>query len=460
METIDDIYAVSTNVLGTGSFSTVYSGTIISGENKNQTIAVKKISFAKSPNIDKIKLEIEINKNLHHDSIVKYYGVHYTSKYCYIFMEFCNYGTLNDVITYHKKIKNKSTFNIEENTYYYLEQLKNAMQYIHNIGYIHRDIKPLNVLLTKCNNLNLSFDETDTIFKSADFTYSGDNKSYHYKEGIIVKLADFGMARLHNNEDDNQLAKTICGSPLYMAPELILDNKYNQKSDLWSCGMVMYELLYGINPMHTNSLDKLKSQLKTKDILFSSKILSNYCIKLLSGLLNKKHEARTGWKEFFEHSWFDYWKTNIGKVEDGQKASPLNNPFKLSIDPLPSLSPLGESNLSKMKFINPIFKKLNYESNGYSPYSYPSGASIQFMRQSLNICKSDSSLELKTSIQQKQSAQLKQSIRPQSHKIFTNFNPVHTIPTISIIPTISTIPTTPNILTIPIIPTTTIDKTN
>ena len=91
-------------------------------------------------------------------------------------------------------------------------QIKNGLEYLFNKNILHRDIKPQNILVSKNN---------------------------------ILKITDFGLSRHINN---NELMATLCGSPLYMAPEIIKNKQYTVKSDIWSFGIIIYEMLYGFIP--------------------------------------------------------------------------------------------------------------------------------------------------------------------------------------------------------------------
>ncbi|RYE14203.1 MAG: hypothetical protein EOP45_19965, partial [Sphingobacteriaceae bacterium] len=79
------------------------------------------------------------------------------------------------------------------------------------------------------------------------------------------KLADFGLARYYK-ENDNVLLKTVCGTPLYMAPELFSNYEYNYKADLWSYGIVMYEMLFKQHPLIATNITELFNDIKCKTI--------------------------------------------------------------------------------------------------------------------------------------------------------------------------------------------------
>lgn len=329
---LNNKYRIENKKIGSGGFSEVYLGL---DKSLNIKIAIKKINL-KQKNIvlDKLNIEIEIMKKMKHPNIITFYDVIKTEDYWYIIMEYCNKGTLEDVIKYNKEIKNKK----EINAYYYLNQLKNAINYIKDMGYIHRDLKPLNILL-KTNNIN---DINDL--------------NYDHTENIILKLADFGLAI----ENDNSLMDTICGSPYYMAPELFTEKEYDNKVDLWSFGIIMYQLLFGENPNKASSLEELINNIKLKDInLKIDESITTNCYNLLQHLLIKSSKKRINWNDLFNHKWFFYWDS-IYNSKDDIISSSYPQEFKQSNNE----SPLGYSNLSKMK--------LNYMWKYQTPSSYPS----------------------------------------------------------------------------------------
>lgn len=378
MEIIGDKYRIEKNKLGTGGFSEVFLGTVL--EN-NQLVAIKKISLMQKKDIlNKITQEIEIMQKINHPNIVKYYDVFKTPTHWYIIMEYCNAGTLDDVIKYNETASKNSmmNFNREANTYYYLNQLKDALRYIREQGYIHRDIKPMNVLLTRNpSKINFSFNESDTIFSTND---KSETTGYNLTEKLIVKLADFGLAKIYQESQEN-LMNTICGSPLYMGPELLLDTKYNSKADLWSFGVVMYEMLFGVKPINGYTTMQLKKNLSMKQIDFHlNKNFTSYCFDILTKLLTKNYTNRIDWDEFFSHKWFIIWKELAEKDPNMvinnsslslSKSLDSSHGEKILPEPTisPGTSPLGHSNLTKMKL--DYYTPLNTSQYMDYPSSYP-----------------------------------------------------------------------------------------
>eukprot|EP00794_Sanderia_malayensis_P005949 gene5949-6639_t len=146
--------------------------------------------------------EVEILSLLDHINIIAYYNHFFDDVTLYIEMEYANGGTLFE------KIRDQKSPIPEDECLWYFYQLISAVSYIHENGILHRDIKTLNILLTKSS---------------------------------ILKLGDFGISKVL--ESNSMLAETHVGTPYYMSPELVRGEKYDNKSDIWACGCVLYELL-------------------------------------------------------------------------------------------------------------------------------------------------------------------------------------------------------------------------
>ncbi len=267
-------YTYSKQPIGKGSFSTVYKAVDDSGK----TYALKCIDASRleKHRIDKLYSELKISSQLNHKNIVKCYETFTTKDKWYIVNEYCDYGTFRNLINSLKEVSELNKR--EELAFYYLIQLRNALYYLHKKNIIHRDLKPENILMTKID------------------------------DDIIVKLADFGFSRYFQNNSDtsgyDDLIGTICGSPLYMAPELLVDMRYNIKADLWSFGIIMYEMIYGKNPypIGINQM-QLIEYVKNKKIKYDC-IFSDTCMDLIKSLLCHDPKDRINWDDFFNHKWF------------------------------------------------------------------------------------------------------------------------------------------------------------
>ena len=187
--------------IGSGGTSTVFKARNIED---NQVVAVKAIDLAHNER-NVIENEVEVQKSLINENIVKIYRVVESRNWLYIVMEYIDGGTLTDILTI-------CTLT-EENIAYFVKKILQALVLIHKQQKIHRDIKSDNILVS----------------------LEGD-----------VKIADFGYtAQLR---DSGAKRKTICGTPYWMAPELIQGMEYSYEVDIWSLGILCIEMADGAPP--------------------------------------------------------------------------------------------------------------------------------------------------------------------------------------------------------------------
>ncbi|KAF7767933.1 hypothetical protein Agabi119p4_7176 [Agaricus bisporus var. burnettii] len=192
--------------LGKGAFGQVYRAlNWATGE----TVAVKEIQLSNIPKAElgEIMSEIDLLKNLNHANIVKYKGFVKTREYLYIILEFCENGSLHNIVKKFGKFP-------ENLVAVYISQVLEGLVYLHDQGVIHRDIKGANILTNK--------------------------------DGT-VKLADFGVA---SSVTAGAANAAVVGSPYWMAPEVIEQSGATTASDIWSVGCLVIELLEGHPPYH------------------------------------------------------------------------------------------------------------------------------------------------------------------------------------------------------------------
>ncbi|CCW66844.1 unnamed protein product [Phytomonas sp. Hart1] len=243
-------------LIGEGSFGRVYKARI---KGSGQIVAMKLIrkKGKNEKELRNLKCEIEILTKLKHDHIITLYDAFETKDNLVVIMEYA-VGELFGVLEADKGLSEDLVQRIAK-------QLVQALQYIHNNRIIHRDIKPQNILL--CNN-------------------------------GTVKLADFGFAR--SMSFNTIVLTSVKGTPLYMAPELIQEQPYDHRADLWSLGCILYELYYGKPPFSTNSLCTLISKITKSPVDFNEPISPNFK-SLLEGLLIKQPSARLNWPCLLTH---------------------------------------------------------------------------------------------------------------------------------------------------------------
>ncbi|XP_074045339.1 serine/threonine-protein kinase ULK2 isoform X2 [Macrotis lagotis] len=272
MEVVGDFEYSKKDLVGHGAFAVVFKG-----RHRKKTdweVAIKSIN---KKNLSKSQLllgkEIKILKELQHENIVALYDVQELPNSVFLVMEYCNGGDLADYL------QAKGTLS-EDTIRVFLHQIAAAMRILHSKGIIHRDLKPQNILLS----------------------YASRRKSS--VSGIRIKIADFGFARyLHSN----MMAATLCGSPMYMAPEVIMSQHYDAKADLWSIGTVIYQCLVGKPPFQANSPQDLRMFYEKNRSLIPSipRETSPYLANLLLGLLQRNQKDRMDFEAFFSHPFLE-----------------------------------------------------------------------------------------------------------------------------------------------------------
>jgi serine/threonine protein kinase len=255
-------YCVEHKKIGAGAFSTIHKAHHI---DTNRVYAIKKIDIYKTKKTNKeaYKREFSLLRKIEHKNIIKLHDIIIDSHQQNLFL----------VLDYYKngdlaKFLNGRSLK-EKYCKKYMFQLRDGLEYLFSKNIIHRDLKPQNLLLD--DNYNLI-------------------------------ITDFGLAKSYQS---NELLETICGSPLFMAPEIIQKKPYSIKSDLWSVGVILYQMLYAKLPYFSKNIIKLIAEINRKPVLFESPfIVSDECIQLMKELLKKDPSDRIGWHDFFNHSWF------------------------------------------------------------------------------------------------------------------------------------------------------------
>ena len=250
-------YILLNKSIGRGAFSKIYAGyTLFS----NKDVAIKRIRNSKyKKNTKLLDREIEIMKSLSHPNIIRLYDVIRDRSTMYIVMEMCENGDFS------KFLNNRPLR--EKHAHRFLHQITSGLKYLHENKIIHRDLKPHNILLTK---------------------------------NFVLKISDFGLAKIF----DDTMSETICGSPLYMAPEILTYQRYNSKADLWSVGIILFEMLAGTTPYTSSSIYELVQDIRKKEIVLPDFVeVGDDCIDILYKLLIIEPERRISWDAFFKHSW-------------------------------------------------------------------------------------------------------------------------------------------------------------
>ena len=245
------------NVIGRGTFGTVYYGKHTASGNEIAIKVIPKESLKPELQI-RLEQEIQCQRSVSSDNIVKLLDVQKTENNFYLILEYCKGGDLSTYIKKNGKVS-------EQVAQIWLRQIAEAFRVLSEKNIIHRDLKLQNILMT----------ETST--------------------SAVLKLADFGLSRFL--EDD--LAKTWVGTPLYMAPEIVNCQKYDSKADIWSLGLVFYELVTGTLPLRVARREEIPEA--QRKLLAPPEYLSDECKDLLLKLLAYDPAMRISFAEIFEH---------------------------------------------------------------------------------------------------------------------------------------------------------------
>ncbi|KAG8637464.1 hypothetical protein MANES_15G124575v8 [Manihot esculenta] len=250
--------------LGEGTFAKVkFATNTETGEN----VAIKildKENVLKHKMIVQIKHEISTMQLIRHPNVIRMYEVMACKTKIYIVLEFVTGGELFDKIASRGRLK-------EDEARKYFQQLINAVDYCHSRGVYHRDLKPENLLLDA----------------------SG-----------VLKVSDFGLSALPQQVREDGLLHTTCGTPNYVAPEVISNKGYDgAKADLWSCGVILFVLMAGYLPFEESSLMALYKKIFKAEFTCPP-WFSSSAKKLIKRILDPNPLTRITFAEVIANEWF------------------------------------------------------------------------------------------------------------------------------------------------------------
>ena len=249
----------SPKIIGIGSYGKVYLYKNITDKKLYAIKHLDKMILCKSIHtIKRIYDEINIQSRIHHQNIVRLLNVKENDKSIYLIMEYANTGSL------FKYIRDKQCLS-EEESFKFFSQIINAIYFLHKNDFIHRDIKPENILIF-------------------------DNK--------VCKLCDFGCCVELNGKQRS----TYCGTTEYMSPEIVNKMEYSKEIDIWSLGILLYEMIHGYSPFNPNNeyynTKEVIDKIKIHDLHFDINI-SKECKDLICHLLDKNAKNRYKIEDIF-----------------------------------------------------------------------------------------------------------------------------------------------------------------
>ena len=303
--------------IGVGSYGRVYKVF-----KKNKYYVLKEIPLNLSTAVEKINSvqnEAQILSSLNNKYVVKFYESFKMNQNIYILMEYCDNGDLCSFLNKIKKARKNDNYFLEEDFVWKLFiQMSIGLYYIHSKKIIHRDIKTLNIFLTK---------ELD------------------------AKIGDLGVAKIL--EDTNH-ANTFIGTPYYVSPEMCRNKPYNDKSDIWALGCILYELLTFNHPFTANSQPALFIKILNSNFNPFPPGVPEDLKKMVEFILQKDCQERPSMEDIITSYSFQYNAIRIGLEEDLKEV--------LRVDNLPIYS------MNKFKNINnshTFIKKLNNSKENY-----------------------------------------------------------------------------------------------
>lgn len=251
--------------LGQGSFATVKVATHKTEHSKYAVKIITKTQLTKEDSAA-LESEVAIMREVAHENVVQLKQVFDCTAKFYMVIELCTGGEMFDRIV-------KKSFYTEDEARKSILQINSALHYCHQKNIVHRDLKPENLLYNKPEP-----DET-------------------------IKLADFGLAYILNPDT---LMTTACGTPGYVAPEVLTNEGYGPEVDMWSLGVILYILLVGFPPFYDESTTMLFELIKRGDYEFTDPYwedISDEAKDLVTRLLTVDAKKRATSTDVMNHPW-------------------------------------------------------------------------------------------------------------------------------------------------------------
>ena len=311
--------------IGVGSYGRIYKV-----KKENRLFVLKEIPIHKNVDnekVESVKNEAEILSSLSNKYVVKYYESFTMSQNIYIVMEYCEKGDLCTYMTERLKNKKQNCYFTEDFIWKLFIQISIGLYYIHSKKIIHRDIKTLNIFLTK--------------------DFSG-------------KIGDLGVAKVL---DGTTNAITFIGTPYYVSPEMCQNKPYNEKSDIWALGCILYELITFRHPFTATNQAALFIKILHGNYTPLPENTSKDLVNMVKFILQKNYVKRPYMKDILTSKTFLYHAKRLGlenevnEVISMQKANTIN-----------STSSSNNKVMSNRKLTNNIKKSQNLKiENNKSP---------------------------------------------------------------------------------------------
>lgn len=251
-------------LLGKGGFARVYEAFNIETKQIFAIKIMEKLAISKARARQKFMSEIKIHKSLHHTNIVRFESHFEDSDNVYLILELCTNQTLNDLMRRRKRLT-------ELEVQCYLSQVVSSLRYLHTHRVIHRDIKLGNIFLS---------------------------------DKMEIKMGDFGLAA--KIEFEGERKRTICGTPNYIAPEILNGRGgHSYEVDVWSFGVLMYTMIIGRPPFETSDVKTTYRRIKMNAYNFPDHVpITSEAKDLIEKILVTDPQQRPSISEIEEHPFF------------------------------------------------------------------------------------------------------------------------------------------------------------
>ena len=320
-----------TKELGSGSFGRVY---LVTHKKTKVQYAIKAIDKRDNTNVEEtpyFRREVEVMYKIHHPNVVKLFGHFEDNNYCYFIMEYISKGNIYGLIPQDKK-KRLSTQIVAS----LIKDVISAVYYLHNMDppIIHRDIKPENVLLA---------------------------------DGMVAKLTDFGWS---NYMQEDVKRNTVCGTPIYLAPEIIKEQGHDERVDIWCIGVLLFELITANVPFQGNDLDTLKNNILKLKITWPRDI--NLDAKnLIMKILKLDPNARISLSDMLSHPFITKYFPNASQCLIKPNNNSKNKPFVVSKDDPKTWEPYPKDSQKEIKITKQRSRDASPKERNRSPNRSP-----------------------------------------------------------------------------------------
>ena len=318
------IYYKELLTLGSGTYGTVKKVCLIKNESIIRAMKIiPKENIMEGVDSSKLVDEISILKKLDHPNIMKIFECFIDKDNFYIISDFCDQG---DLLGKLEKLGKMNEIVVK----FIMDQVFNAVSYLHSKKVLHGDIKLENILLytasknkgRRFTSINMDINHLVDLQNEINRAKSVTNRSKNYVNDMLnyeVKLIDFGCSKYFVKKKKHKKLSGIIGTTLYCSPEVV-DDLYDELCDEWSCGVLMYMLLSGEPPFQGNSEEEIFQKIKKCQYSFKPKEfddVSKNCKDLIRKLLEPKKRKRIKACEALRHPFFtEFFNPNKAMTEN------------------------------------------------------------------------------------------------------------------------------------------------